>query len=121
MATVVFGARGNVGRHVTAGLQAAGEQVRVTSRNPATAGFPPRLQVAAADLEEPGTLPAALAGAAKVFLYAKPAGIQGLVEAARAAGVRHVVLLSSAAVVNADAGQNPVARRTRAAEPAIAQ
>jgi uncharacterized protein YbjT (DUF2867 family) len=121
MFTVVFGARGNVGRHVAAGLQAAGQQVRVTSRNPATAGFPSRLQVAAADLEEPGTLPAALAGAENVFLYAKPAGIQGFVEAARAAGVRHVALLSSAAVVSADAERNPIARRHRAVELAIEQ
>ena len=121
MAMVVFGARGNVGRHVAAGLLAAGEQVRVTSRNPATARFPPQLRVAAADLEEPGTLPAALAGAASVFLYAKPAGIQGFVEAARAAGVRHVVLLSSAAVVNADAEHNPIARLHRAVELAIEQ
>jgi uncharacterized protein YbjT (DUF2867 family) len=89
MATVVFGARGNVGRHVAAGLLAAGEQVGVTSRHPSTARFPPQLQVAAADLEEPGTLPAALAGAGNVFLYAKPVGIQGFVEAARAAGARH--------------------------------
>ena len=34
MVTVVFGARGNVGRHVAAVLLAAGEQVRVTSRSP---------------------------------------------------------------------------------------
>ena len=88
---------------------------------PATAGFPSRLQVAAADLEEPGTLPAALAGAENVFLYAKPAGIQGFVEAARAAGVRHVALLSSAAVVSADAERNPIARRHRAVELAIEQ
>jgi uncharacterized protein YbjT (DUF2867 family) len=121
MATVVFGARGNVGRHVAAGLLAAGEQVRVTSRNPATARFPSQLQVAAADLEEPGTLPAALAGAGSAFLYARPAGIQGFVEAARAAGVRHVVLLSSAAVVNADAEHNPIARQHRAVELAIEQ
>jgi uncharacterized protein YbjT (DUF2867 family) len=118
---VVFGARGNVGRHVAAGLLAAGEQVRVTSRNPSAARFPPQLQVAAADLEEPGTLPAALAGSGSVFLYAKPAGIQGFVEAARAAGVRHVVLLSSAAVVNADAEHNPIARLHRAVELAIEQ
>jgi uncharacterized protein YbjT (DUF2867 family) len=121
MATVVFGARGNVGRHVAAGLLAAGEQVRVTSRNPTTAGFPSGMQVAAADLEEPGTLPAALAGAENVFLYAKAAGVQGFVEAARAAGVRHVVLLSSAAVVNADAEHNPIARQHRAVELAIEQ
>jgi uncharacterized protein YbjT (DUF2867 family) len=121
MVTVVFGARGNVGRHVAAGLQAAGERVRVTSRNPATAGFPSQVQVAAADLEEPGTLPAALAGAENVFLYAKPAGIRGFVEAAQAAGIRHVVLLSSAAVVNADAEHNPIARQHRAVELAIEQ
>lgn len=121
MVTVVFGARGNVGRHVAVGLQAAGEQVRLTSRNPATAGFPSWAQVAAADLEQPGTMPAALAGAGKVFLYAKPAGIQGFTEAARAAGVKHVVLLSSAAVVGAGAEHNPIARQHRAVELAIEQ
>jgi uncharacterized protein YbjT (DUF2867 family) len=119
MVTVVFGARGNVGRHVAAGLLAAGGQVRVTSRNPATAGFGPRVQVAAADLEQPATLPAVLAGAAKVFLYAKPAGIQGFVQAALAAGIRHVVLLSSGAVVNAGAEHNPIARQHRTVESAI--
>jgi hypothetical protein len=121
MVTVVLGARGNVGRHVAAGLQAAGQQVRVTSRNPATAGFSSRMQVAAADLEEAGTLPAALAGAESVFLYARPAGVRGFVEAARAAGVRHVVLLSSAAVVGADAEHNPIARQHRAVELVIEQ
>jgi uncharacterized protein YbjT (DUF2867 family) len=119
MVTVVFGARGNVGRHVAASLLAAGEQVRVTSRNPAAAGFPAQVQVAAADLEQPDTLPAALAGAGKVFLYAKPAGIAGFVVAARSAGVQHAVLLSSAAVVSASAEHNPVARLHRAVELAI--
>jgi uncharacterized protein YbjT (DUF2867 family) len=119
MVTVVFGARGNVGRHVAAGLLAAGEQVRVTSRNPAMAGFDSLFQVAAADLEQPATVPAALAGAAKVFLYAKPAGIQGFVKAALAAGIQHVVLLSSGAVINADAEHNPIARQHRAVELAI--
>jgi uncharacterized protein YbjT (DUF2867 family) len=121
MFTVVFGARGNVGRHVAAGLQAAGEQVRVTSRNPAAGGFLAQVQVAAADLEQPDTLPAALAGAGKVFLYARPAGIAGFVEAARTAGVQHAVLLSSAAVVSASADHNPIARQHRAVERAIEQ
>jgi uncharacterized protein YbjT (DUF2867 family) len=121
MVTVVFGARGNVGRHVAASLQAAGGQVRVTSRNPAAAGFAPQTEVAAADLERPETLPAALAGAGKVFLYAKPHGIEGFVRAALSAGVRHVVLLSSAAVVNVDAGHSPIARQHRTVELAIEQ
>jgi uncharacterized protein YbjT (DUF2867 family) len=121
MVTVVFGARGNVGRHVAAGLRAAGEEVRVTSRNPATAGFAPQVQVTVADLEQPETLPAALAGAEKVFLYAKPDGIGGFVKAALSAGVRHVALLSSGAVVNAGAEHNPIARQHRAVELAIEQ
>lgn len=39
MTTVVFGAHGNVGAQVVAGLVAAGERVRATSRDPGlTAG-----------------------------------------------------------------------------------
>ncbi|MEV5754364.1 NAD(P)H-binding protein [Actinoallomurus sp. NPDC052308] len=119
MVAVVFGARGNVGRHVAAGLLAAGKEVRATSRTPDTAGLPPRMQVVAADLERPETLPAALDGAEQVFLYAKPDGVHGFVAAARAAGVRQVVLLSSAAIVAPDAEQNPIARQHRAVELAI--
>jgi uncharacterized protein YbjT (DUF2867 family) len=121
MVTVVFGARGNVGRHVAAGLLIAGERVRVTSRNPATADFPAQVQVAAANLDQPETLPAVLAGARKAFLYAKPAGIAGFVEAARTAGVQHLVLLSSAAIVSASADRSPIARQHRAVELAIEQ
>jgi uncharacterized protein YbjT (DUF2867 family) len=79
------------------------------------------VKVVAADLEEPRTLPATLTGAENVFLYAKPACIQGFVEAAQAASVRQVVLLSSAAVVSADAEHNPIARQHRAVELAIEQ
>jgi len=45
MVTLVFGARGNVGRHVVVGLLASGERVRAVSRNPA-AGFAPGLEFA---------------------------------------------------------------------------
>jgi uncharacterized protein YbjT (DUF2867 family) len=121
MVTVVFRARGNLGRHVAAGLLAAGEQVRATSRNLGTASFPPQMQVVAADLERPETLPAALEGADKVFLYAKPEGVQGFVAAATSAGVRHVVLLSSGAVVSSGAEHSPIARLHRAVELAIEQ
>ncbi|NKY48244.1 NAD(P)H-binding protein [Nocardia cerradoensis] len=118
MVTVVFGARGNVGRHVAAGLIAAGEKIRVTSRRPGDASFTPEVEVVAADLERPETFPAALDGARRVFLYAKPAGIDGFVAAAEAAGVRQVVLLSSGAVLHADTG-NPIARDHLAVESAI--
>lgn len=118
MVTVIFGASGNVGRHVAAGLISTGEQVRLTSRKPGTAGFPPGAQVIAADLEQPGTLPAALDGAERVFLYAKPDGIDGFVTAAESAGVRHVVLLSSGAVLT-NAADNPIARLHTVVESAI--
>ena len=119
MVVVVFGARGNVGRHVASGLLAAGETVRATSRKPDAAGVSPGVEVVAADLERPDTLPAALEGAEKVFLYAKPDGVEGFVEAAASAGVQHVVLLSSAAVVTPDAERNPIARQHRTVELAI--
>ncbi len=118
MVTVVFGARGNVGRHVAAGLISRGEQVRLTSREPDGADFPPGAEVVAADLERPETLPAALEGAQRVFLYAKPDGIDGFVAAAETSGVRHVVLLSSGAVLQNDA-DNPIARMHTIVESAI--
>ncbi|AEN13029.1 MULTISPECIES: NAD(P)H-binding protein [unclassified Streptomyces] len=119
MVTVVFGARGNVGRNVAAGLLAAGEKVRGTSRTPAAGGFPSTLDVVPADLERPETLPPVLAGADKVFLYAKPEEIDAFVAAARTAGVRQVVLLSSVSVVMGTAEQNPIARMHRTVELAI--
>ncbi|MGY1945954.1 NAD(P)H-binding protein [Nocardia asiatica] len=119
MVTVIFGASGNVGRHVAAGLTAKGERVRLTSRNPDTGLFPPGADVVAADLERPETLPAALEGAQRVFLYAKPDGIDGFVAAAESAGVRHVVLLSSGAVLLPGAEHNPIARLHTAVESAL--
>jgi uncharacterized protein YbjT (DUF2867 family) len=119
MVAVVFGAQGNVGRHVVAGLLAAGEQVRATSRDPGSARLPPGVEAVTADLEQAHTLPAALAGAEKVFLYARPRGIDDVVAAARTAGVRQVALLSSAAVTRPDAKDHPIARDHRTVELAL--
>lgn len=119
MVTVVFGARGNVGRHVAAGLIEKGEEVRVTSREPGAGGFPPGAQVVTTDLERPETLPAALEGAERVFLYAVPEGMDGFVTAARATGVRQVVLLSSGAITQSNAADNPIARMHARVESAI--
>ncbi|MBM7864280.1 NAD(P)H-binding protein [Lentzea nigeriaca] len=119
MVTVVFGAGGNVGRNVAAGLSSAGEKVRLTSRKPLPTGFPPGAEVVTADLESPETLPAVLDGAQRVFLYAKPEGIDGFVTAAESAGVQHVVLLSSGSVLHPDAAHNPIARSHIAVESAL--
>ncbi|MFF2619484.1 NAD(P)H-binding protein [Kitasatospora sp. NPDC001261] len=123
MVAVVFGARGNVGRHVADGLLAAGEQVRAVSRTPAT-GSTPGYEAVVADLDRPETLPAALDGADKVFLYGmldpqKPYDIEKVTAAAAAAGIRQVVLLSSVAVVLDPAADHPVARLNRTIEQAV--
>ncbi|MFE4393496.1 MULTISPECIES: NAD(P)H-binding protein [Streptomycetaceae] len=123
MVAVVFGARGNVGRHVADGLLAAGEQVRAVSRTPAT-GSTPGYEAVVADLDRPETLPAALDGADKVFLYGmldpqKPYDIEKVTAAAAAAGIRQVVLLSSVAVVLDPAAEHPVARLNRTIEQAV--
>lgn len=119
MVMVVFGARGNVGRSVAAGLHAAGHRIRVTTRSPGAADFPPDWGVVGADLSRPDTLAPVLAGADGVFLYAVPDGAQGFVEAAERAGVRRVVLLSSEAVTHDGAQDSPIARQHRAVEVAL--
>ncbi len=122
MVVVVFGARGNVGRHVADGLLAAGEKVRAVSRTPA-AGLTAGLDAVGADLDRPETLPAVLDGADKMFLYGmldpqRPYDIEKVVAAAAAAGIRQVVLLSSVSVLDTDA-DHPVPRLNRAIEQAV--
>ncbi|MBB4687874.1 SDR family oxidoreductase [Amycolatopsis jiangsuensis] len=122
MVAVVFGARGNVGRHVTDGLLAAGEQVRAVSRDP-SADLPAGAKAVVADLERPETLPTVFDGADKAFFYGivdfqKPYDIGKVVAAAVDAGVRRVALLSSVSVLDPD-DDGPVPRANRRIEEAI--
>jgi uncharacterized protein YbjT (DUF2867 family) len=123
MTILVTGARGDVGGAVLAGLAAAGEPVRASSRAPQAGEFPGGVEVARADLTDPASWPAALAGVRKVFLYAHPEGAAEFAAefaaAARTAGVEHVVLLSSSTVLYPDAATNPIAIRHIAAERAL--
>ncbi|RSM75258.1 NAD-dependent epimerase [Amycolatopsis sp. WAC 01375] len=110
MSVLVIGAYGNVGNHVVDGLLSAGMSVRGTSRAPRTGELPDAVEMVRLDLSEPETLPAALEGVKKVFLYANQDGVSEFVSAARAAGVEHVVLLSSSSVVQ------PATRYSRSAQ-----
>lgn len=118
MTVLVTGATGNVGRNVVDLLLRAGVRVRATSRNPEKLNLPAEVDVRKADLAEPATFVDTLAGVDKVFLYAQPSGIEGVVEVAKAAGVKHAVLLSSQAAADSDP-DNWIARWHRAAEDAI--
>jgi uncharacterized protein YbjT (DUF2867 family) len=95
---VVTGATGPVGRHVVAGLVARGADVRAVTRNPARAGLPSGARVVAGDPFEPESLEPAFAGAGSLVLGAVPQTAGGVLAVAVAAGVEHVVLVSSAAV-----------------------
>ncbi|WP_439678601.1 SDR family oxidoreductase [Embleya sp. MST-111070] len=96
MRVLVTGATGTVGRLVTAGLRDARVQVRVMTRDPRKA--PAGVDVAKGDLTRPEELGPVLAGVDRMFLFPEPSTAEKVVEAARRAGVRRIVVLSSGAV-----------------------
>ncbi|MFD9796017.1 NAD(P)H-binding protein [Streptomyces sp. NPDC059070] len=98
---LVTGANGNVGRNIVLELLEAGEQVRAIARDPSKSTLPSDVEVVAADLARPETLSKALRGVDRLYLWPVFGELQGAVDAAAAAGVQHVVMLSSEAVAYA--------------------
>jgi len=88
MTVLVTGARGT-SRAVLAGLLAAGEPVRASSRAPRPGEFPPasRWRAPTWPTRRPGRPPG---GMRKVFLYAHSEGAAEFATAARKAGIEHV-------------------------------
>lgn len=99
---VITGATGNVGRVLVEALTAAGEPVTAVSRGSLPVSVPDGVRYHRADLAEPETLRPALDGAHALFLLVSGAGAHlnpaGIVDGAKAGGVRRVVVLSSQAV-----------------------
>jgi uncharacterized protein YbjT (DUF2867 family) len=119
MTILVTGATGNVGRNVVELLLAAGAPVRATSRNPKTAELPAGVDVRAGDLDDPGSFGDALSGVEKLFLFPNPSGVAGFLHLARACGVKHVVLLSSAAVSEPGGTAGPIGLMHLSVERAV--
>ncbi|MDQ3734707.1 MAG: SDR family oxidoreductase [Actinomycetota bacterium] len=97
---VVTGGTGNIGRHVLEELAKTDAAVRVLARDPSrVSDYQDRLDVVAADLDDPATLGPALQGVERLFILAPgpdvPAQDAALIRAAVQAGVRHVVMVSS--------------------------
>lgn len=108
---VLIGGGGFVGRYVAQELLAAGARVRVAQRRPRDAWFLKPLgnlgqtQFVAADVTQPGTIAAAVAGADAVINLAgvlkgdfdgvNAAGARNVAEAARAAGVGTLIHFSA--------------------------
>ncbi|MGH8883127.1 MAG: SDR family oxidoreductase [Stackebrandtia sp.] len=119
MTILVTGARGNLARRVIDQLLSAGETVRAASRDPENTKLPAGVTPVLVDFSKPETLPEALAGVDRVFMYAATEGIENFVAAAEAAGVSKVVLLSSAATAMPDPMDNYIGREHLLAEQAL--
>lgn len=98
MTILVTGATGFVGRHVVSQLAEAGEPVRAMTRDPARIRAQEGVEVVRADLLEPSSVAEALVGVDRMYLFPEPRTAVEVVTAARAAGVRRIVTLSSGAV-----------------------
>ncbi|MFG1810874.1 NAD(P)H-binding protein [Streptomyces sp. NPDC049040] len=100
---LVTGATGNIGRELVGQLDAAGVACRVLVRDPArAAALPLSAERVTGDLTAPATLAPAFAGIERLFLLTPgitTATTAHAVAAARAAGVRHIVHLSSTNVL----------------------
>ena len=109
---LVVGATGKVGRSVVGELDELGAPVRALSRQPSAAALPDAVEVVAGHPADPAAVAAALDGVDQAFVVLVgdvEAQARGFADAARAAGgLKHVVLLSSSAVVH------PVPHRIRA-------
>jgi uncharacterized protein YbjT (DUF2867 family) len=96
---LVTGASGHVGSELAELLAGQGRPVRALVRDLHPAQVRLGVEAIAGDLNRPGTLARAFTGAEAVFLLGGFADMPGLLAQARAAGVAHVVLLSSRSVV----------------------
>src|SRR5881394_1979687 len=125
MTTLVTGASGFLGSHVTRQLVARGETVRVllraSSNNRAIADLP--LEYFTGDLRDAASLARALAGITRVFhvaadyrLWAKRSqdiydsnvgGTKNLLEAAKRAGVEQFIYTSTVATIAVDRSEQP--------------
>jgi uncharacterized protein YbjT (DUF2867 family) len=121
---LVTGATGQVGGELVAWLAAQAVPARAMTRRPHTTDWPPRIEAVYGDAEDPASLDAAFDGADRAFLMSAqavgsaehPTHDLRLVQAARRAGVRHVVKLS---VYSGGTGDDVLAAWHREAEAAV--
>ncbi|MGF1428691.1 SDR family oxidoreductase [Kitasatospora sp. LaBMicrA B282] len=119
MTVLVTGSRGKVGSLLVHLLVERGVPVRAGSSAPDELTLPAGAEPVRLSLTDPATFPAALAGVSSVFLYCEPAHIDEFIEAAKAAGVEHLVLMSADAVLRPGAEQNSIARPHWLVEQAV--
>jgi uncharacterized protein YbjT (DUF2867 family) len=114
---LVTGATGNVGRELVRDLVTRGVAVRAAARRERGMPQPAGVEVVSVDLSDPQSLTPALIGVDQVFLlggFATPELLGHL----RAAGVEHVVLLTSRCVIGGRS-DNAITRMWLDAEAAV--
>lgn len=123
-AVVVTGGTGTLGRYLVPALSAAGHQVRVVSRNGKAKAAPPA-DVVVGDIVRTDLRPLFDGADCVVHAATSPSrrvrktevqGTRNVVDAARQAGVRHVVYAS---IVGVDRHRFPYYRAKRAAEQVV--
>ena len=117
---LVTGARGNVGSRIVEMLAGAGYRVRATARDTSALRVPAGVEAARLDLTDDRVAAAVLEDVETVFLYPTRGSAAPFLEAAREAGVQHVVLLSSPASYEAAEYRLPIGRIHQAVEKAVA-
>ncbi len=96
---LVTGATGNIGSALLKELHAHGAgPLRGLTRDAARAVFPQGVEAVEGDFAEPASLKPALEGVRSLFLVSRLGSDADILEAARQAGVEHVVLVSSITV-----------------------
>ncbi|MEV0573299.1 NAD(P)H-binding protein [Streptomyces sp. NPDC050392] len=96
---LVTGATGNIGSALVRELRTLGAgPLRALTRDTARAAFPEGVEAVEGDLADANSLKAALEGVRSLFLVSRVGADAGIIEAARRAGVEHVVLVSSITV-----------------------
>ncbi|MEU7296864.1 NAD(P)H-binding protein [Streptomyces exfoliatus] len=96
---LVTGATGNIGSALLKELHAHGAgPLRGLTRDAARATFPEGVEAAEGDFADPASLKTALEGVRSMFLVSRLGPDANILEAARQAGVEHVVLVSSITV-----------------------
>lgn len=113
---LVTGASGQIGAQIVRALSAHAVHVRAMHRRSPAANMPPGVQLCLGDYGDVVSMAQAFKGVDVAFMYTPQTWDPALWQQARVAGVRHVVLLSSASVVKVPPGSNPVAERHRLAE-----
>ena len=108
MKVLVAGAAGRVGLGVARRLALDGADLRLLVHTPTALNLPPDQDVVTANFNDAACMADVFFGVDAAFMYAPdPTSSKAVFRAAKSAGVRKVVLLSSASVFKAPPGANP--------------